>query len=60
MERFPFDFALPLSLPLRFLGVTPGRFPERKFTVIILTNRNEAQIAEYPHRIADWCLFADP
>lgn len=24
MERFPFDFALPLSLPLRFLGVTPG------------------------------------
>lgn len=24
MERFPFDFALPLSLPLRFLGVNPG------------------------------------
>ena len=34
------------------------RFPEKKFTVIILTNRNEAKIAEFPHRIADWCLFA--
>ena len=34
-----------------------ARFPERKFTVIILTNRNEAKIAELPHRIADWCLF---
>jgi CubicO group peptidase (beta-lactamase class C family) len=34
-----------------------ARFPEKKFTVIILTNRNEANIAEYPHRIADWCLF---
>jgi CubicO group peptidase (beta-lactamase class C family) len=33
------------------------RFPERKFTVIILTNRNEAKIAEFPHQIADWCLF---
>jgi CubicO group peptidase (beta-lactamase class C family) len=35
-----------------------ARFPDRKFTVIILTNRNEAKIAEFPHRIADWCLFA--
>ena len=35
-----------------------ARFPEKKFTVIILTNRNEADIAEFPHRIADWCLFA--
>lgn len=34
------------------------RFPGRKFTVIILTNRNEAKIAEFPHRIVDWCLFA--
>jgi len=33
------------------------RFPEKRFTVIILTNRNEAQIAEFPHRIADWYLF---
>ena len=33
------------------------RFPDKKFTVIILTNRNEARIAEFPHRIADWCLF---
>jgi CubicO group peptidase (beta-lactamase class C family) len=35
-----------------------ARFPDKKFTVIILTNRNEAKIAEFPHRIADWCLFA--
>ena len=34
-----------------------ARFPEKQFTVIILTNRNEAGIAEFPHRIADWCLF---
>jgi CubicO group peptidase (beta-lactamase class C family) len=42
------------------LGFTTriARFPERKFTVIILTNRNEAPIAEFPHRIADWYLFA--
>ncbi len=35
-----------------------ARFPERKFTVVILTNRNEAKIADFPHRMADWCLFA--
>jgi CubicO group peptidase (beta-lactamase class C family) len=42
------------------LGFTTriARFPERKFTVIILTNRSEAPIAEFPHRIADWYLFA--
>ena len=34
------------------------RFPERKFTVIILTNRNEAHLADIPHRIADQFLFA--
>jgi CubicO group peptidase (beta-lactamase class C family) len=34
-----------------------ARFPEKKLTVIILTNRDEARIAEFPHRIADWCLF---
>lgn len=34
-----------------------ARFPDRKFTVIILANRNEAKLAEFPHRIADWCLF---
>jgi CubicO group peptidase (beta-lactamase class C family) len=33
------------------------RFPERKFTVIILTNRTEARLASLPHRIADWYLF---
>jgi len=42
------------------LGFTTriARFPDKQFTVIILTNRNEAKIAEFPHRIADWCLFA--
>ena len=41
------------------LGFTTriARFPDKKFTVIILTNRNEAPIAEFPHRIADWYLF---
>ena len=41
------------------LGFTTriARFPEKKFTVIILTNRNEARIAEFPHRIADGYLF---
>jgi CubicO group peptidase (beta-lactamase class C family) len=33
-----------------------ARFPEQRFTVIILTNRNEAKLAEMPHQIADWCL----
>ena len=42
------------------LGFTTrlARFPEKRFTVIILTNRNEAKLAALPHRIADWCLFA--
>lgn len=35
------------------------RFPEKRFTVIILANRDEAGIAEFPHRIADWYLFGD-
>ena len=41
------------------LGFTTriARFPSKKFTVIILTNRTEARIAEFPHRIADWYLF---
>lgn len=30
-----------------------ARFPEKQFTVIILTNRNEASLAALPHRIAD-------
>ena len=37
-----------------------ARFPDKHFTVIILTNRNEAKIGEFPHRIADWCLFSAP
>jgi CubicO group peptidase (beta-lactamase class C family) len=32
-------------------------FPEKKFTDIVLTNRNEANLAELPARIADWVLF---
>jgi len=41
------------------LGFTTriSRFPDRKFTVIILANRDEAKIADFPHLIADWCLF---
>lgn len=34
-----------------------ARFPEKKFTVIILTNRNEADIAKLPYRIVDHYLF---
>jgi CubicO group peptidase (beta-lactamase class C family) len=37
-----------------------ARFPDKHFTVIILTNRNDAKMAEFPHRIADWCLFSSP
>lgn len=33
------------------------RFPDRKFTVIILTNRNDAKISDIPHKIADLYLF---
>ena len=42
------------------LGFTTriARFPHRQFTVIVLANRNEAKLAEFPHRIADACLFA--
>ena len=35
-----------------------ARFPDKRFSVIILTNRNEAKLSELPHRIADWCLFS--
>jgi CubicO group peptidase (beta-lactamase class C family) len=35
-----------------------ARFPEKRFTVIILTNRNEANLAELPHRVVDLCLFS--
>ncbi|HEY9170652.1 MAG TPA: serine hydrolase domain-containing protein [Verrucomicrobiae bacterium] len=34
-----------------------ARFPERKFTVIILANRSDAVLDEIPHRIADVVLF---
>jgi len=42
------------------LGFTTriARFPEKRFTALILTNRNEARLAEIPHRIADAYLFA--
>jgi CubicO group peptidase (beta-lactamase class C family) len=36
-----------------------ARFPDQKFTVIILTNRNAAELAEFPHRLVDWCLFGE-
>jgi CubicO group peptidase (beta-lactamase class C family) len=41
------------------LGFTTriARFPEKKFTVLILTNRNEAPLADLPHQIADLYLF---
>ena len=44
-------------------GMTRGfstrivRYPEKKFTVIILTNRNEAKLSEIPHKIADVLLW---
>jgi len=34
-----------------------ARFPEKKFTLVILTNRNDAKISELPHKITDLCLF---
>lgn len=34
-----------------------ARFPEKKFTVVILTNRNEAKVSEFPHKIADLYLL---
>jgi CubicO group peptidase (beta-lactamase class C family) len=34
-----------------------ARFPERKFTVIILANRADAKLEDLPHQIADLVLF---
>lgn len=34
-----------------------ARFPEKKFTVIILANRADAELEELPHKIADLVLF---
>jgi CubicO group peptidase (beta-lactamase class C family) len=34
-----------------------ARFPEKKFTLAILTNRNDAKISELPHKITDLYLF---
>ncbi len=36
-----------------------ARFPEKKFTVIILANRADAKVDELPHQIADLVLFKD-
>jgi len=33
------------------------RYPEKKFTVIILCNRVEAKLSDFPHKIADWFIF---
>ena len=43
------------------LGFTTriARFPDKQFTVIILANRNDANLAEFPHRIADAFLFPE-
>jgi CubicO group peptidase (beta-lactamase class C family) len=37
-----------------------ARFPDKKFTVIILANRPDAKLDELPHKIADLVLFAGP
>jgi len=34
------------------------RYPEKKFTVIILANRSDTKLEEFPHRIVDLVLFA--
>lgn len=34
-----------------------SRFPERKFTVILLANRTGAELAALPHLLAERCLF---
>jgi len=34
-----------------------ARFPEKRFTVIILANRADAKLDELPHKIADLVLF---
>jgi len=34
-----------------------ARFPEKRFTVIILANRADAKLEELPHQIADLALF---
>jgi hypothetical protein len=34
-----------------------ARFPEKKFTVIILANRADAKLDELPRQIADLVLF---
>jgi len=34
-----------------------ARFPEKTFTLVILTNRNGAQISDLPHKITDLYLF---
>jgi CubicO group peptidase (beta-lactamase class C family) len=36
-----------------------ARFPEKKFTVIILANRADAKLEELPHKIADLVLFGE-
>jgi CubicO group peptidase (beta-lactamase class C family) len=34
-----------------------ARFPEKKFTLVILANRNDAKISDLPHKITDLYLF---
>jgi CubicO group peptidase (beta-lactamase class C family) len=36
-----------------------ARFPEKKFALVILTNRNDAKISELPHKITDLYCFRE-
>jgi CubicO group peptidase (beta-lactamase class C family) len=35
------------------------RYPEKKFTIIILANRSDTKLDEFPHQIVDLVLFAE-
>ena len=35
------------------------RYPERNFTIIILANRSDTKLDDFPHQIADLVLFAE-
>ena len=35
------------------------RYPEKKFTIIILANRSDTKLDEFPHQVVDLVLFAE-
>jgi len=37
-----------------------ARFPEKEFTVIILANRSDVRLDDFPHQVADLFLFSTP